>query len=154
MEYAGFWVRVLAKLIDLLIFLPLYIISIIFNPNNKQLSFVISVSITILILLYNIILIYSIGKTPGKIVMKLKVLKTDGEKVGIVNSIAREVFAIISILIWIIQKFGMSAEFINTLNTSFAFVSSFEVLVCLFNYRHKTTHDFIGNTVVIKELNF
>ncbi len=151
MEYAGFWVRVLAKFIDLLIFLPLIIInSFIFKENNSDIFFVISLSITILILLFNIIFIYLIGKTPGKIVMKLKVVKTDGEKAGMVNSIAREVFTIISILIWIIQRFGMSGEFINIINTFFAFAGSFEVLVCLFNYRYKTIHDYIGNTVVLK----
>ncbi len=150
MEYAGFWVRVLAKLIDLFIFLPLFIFSYIFNPNNNELSFVISLSIAILILFYNIIFIYFNGKTPGKSVMKLKVVKTDGEKAGMVNSIAREVFSIISILIWIIQRFDMSGGFINIINTFFAIVGSFEVLVCLFNYRYKTIHDYIGNTVVIR----
>ena len=150
MEYAGFWVRVLAKLIDLFIFLPLFIFSYIFNPNNNELSFVISLSIAILILFYNIIFIYFNGKTPGKSVMKLKVVKTDGEKAGMVNSIAREVFSIISILIWIIQRFDMSGGFINIINTFFAIVGSFEVLVSLFNYRYKTIHDYIGNTVVIR----
>ncbi len=149
MEYAGFWVRVLAKLIDFIVFLPPYFILLIFYHDIEN-SFVIYLSITILILLYNIIFVYLIGRTPGKIVMKLKVIKTDGEKVGIVNSISREIFAIISILLWIIQRIDMFGEFINAINPVFVLVASFEVLVCLFNYRYKTVHDYIGDTVVIK----
>ncbi len=150
MEYAGFWVRVLAKLVDYILFFPLLCISYILFKDNDYILLIIILSITILILLYNIIFVYLIGYTPGKMVMNLKVVKTDGEKVGIVNSITREVFAIISLLLWTILSFGIFGGFLNIVYTSFSFAGYFELLVCLFNYRHKTVHDFIGDTVVIK----
>jgi hypothetical protein len=50
MKYAGFWKRVLAKLIDLVIFLPFIIINTyIFRQNNKGIFLAISLSITILL---------------------------------------------------------------------------------------------------------
>lgn len=150
MEYAGFWVRVLAKLIDFIMFLPLLCISYILFKDNNYIFLRISLSITVLMLLYNIIFVYLIGRTLGKMVMNLKVVKTDGGKVGIVNSISREVFAIISLLLWIILSFGMFGGFLNSIYTFFSFAGYFEAIVCLFNYRYKTVHDFIGNTVVIR----
>lgn len=153
MKYAGFWKRVLAKLIDLVIFLPFIIINTyIFRQKNEGIFLAISLSITILILLYNVIFTYHLGKTPGKILLKLKVVKTDGKKVGVVNSISREVFAIISLMIWIVQEYKVFGDLksIGTISFIFTLTGSFETLVCLFNYQCKTIHDFIGNTVVIK----
>lgn len=153
MNYAGFWKRVLAKFIDFLIFLPLVIINIYFFKQNNRTTFLaISLSITVIILLYNIILTYYAGKTLGKIIMKLEVVKTDGQKVSIVNSIAREVFPIISLLIGIVQEYTFlgNMSFVDVIGLIFALVGSFEIFVCLFNHQHKTVHDFIGDTVVIE----
>lgn len=155
MNYAGFWKRFLAKIIDTLIFIPFILLNMyVFKSINKDLFLAVSLSITTLTLLYNVLFIYFLGKTPGKIILKLKVIKTDGSKVGLCNSILREAFSIVSLLIGVVQQFEVFGVIRYIDNISFAFTMIFmiENLTYFFNYRCKTIHDYIADTIVIDEV--
>jgi uncharacterized RDD family membrane protein YckC len=112
MNYAGFWKRFFAKFIDTLIFILLIIINnYVFKSIGKDVFLTISLSITVITLLYNISFLYFLGKTPGKMIMKIKVTKTDGSKLRLSNSIFRETFNIISLFIWVVEQYRIFGDF-------------------------------------------
>jgi uncharacterized RDD family membrane protein YckC len=155
LNYAGFWKRFLARIIDILIYLPFLLINyVMFESVNKNIFLNTSLLITILVLLYNVLFVYFIGRTPGKMIVKLKVIKTDGNKVGLSNSILRETFSIMSLLITIVQQFKVFGEisYINNIGFAFMILSLLDYLMYLFSSRCKTIHDYLADTVVIDEL--
>ena len=87
---AGFWVRLLASIMDtLIISIPLGIIAYILTGNwdNENLSGTISA-------IYSIVLpIIWYGYTVGKRMMKIRIVKVDGSKLGIGAMLMRVVVA-------------------------------------------------------------
>ncbi|MFC6038880.1 RDD family protein [Paenisporosarcina macmurdoensis] len=87
---AGFWVRLLASIVDsLVISIPLGIIAYILTGNwdNENLSGTISA-------IYSILLpIIWYGYTVGKRMMKIRIVKVDGSKLGIGAMLMRVVVA-------------------------------------------------------------
>lgn len=86
---AGFWVRLLATLLDgLIICLPLGIIFILLTGNWDDIYFY------LLITIYSIIVpILWHGYTVGKRIMNVRIVKVDGSKLGIGAMLMRYVVA-------------------------------------------------------------
>ncbi len=151
MDYAGFWKRFLASSIDGLIFYPLYVLNnLIFKSVDREIFLYISLLITTLSLLYNVLFIYFIGRTPGKIILKLKVVKTNGNEVGLSNALLRESFSIAKLIIWTIEQFAVFGK-LPYISFTFTLISLIDYIVYIFNYRCKTIHDYIADTIVIDE---
>ncbi len=151
MNYAGFWKRFLASSIDALLFYPLYVLNnSIFKSVDREIFLYISLLITSLSLLYNVLFVYFIGRTPGKIILKLKVVKTNGNKVGLSNALLREIFSVASLIIWLIEQFEIFGKIPN-ISFTFTLICLIDYLVYIFNYRCKTIHDYIADTIVIDE---
>lgn len=151
MNYAGFGKRFLAKIIDVGVFTPIYLlISYLVKINNGNLTLFIPLLFSISFILYNVLFTYYYGKTPGKIIMKLKVVKSDGNRVSIKNSIYREIFSILGVLLWVVEQFKQigilrEADFI------LAIFATLEYLWYFSNWKCKTIHDYIADTVVVNE---
>ena len=133
--YAGFWTRFVAYLIDMIV---IYAISSLLNTFsfgllNKQLDFPIlgeeSLSYVIVMFTYFIAMTYFFSQTLGKMIMKIKVETNKGEKLSLADVVYREL--------------------VGRLLTIFLVYLPY--LAVVFTNKKKGLHDFIADTVVVKE---
>ena len=133
--YAGFWIRFVAYVIDMIV---IYAISSLLNTFsfgllNKQLDFPIlgeeSLSYVIVMFTYFIAMTYFFSQTLGKMIMKIKVETNKGEKLSFVDVVYREL--------------------VGRLLTIFLVYLPY--LAVVFTNKKKGLHDFIADTVVVKE---
>ena len=133
--YAGFWVRFVAYLIDMIV---IYAIASLLNTFsfgllNKQLDFPIlgeeSLSYVIVMFTYFIAMTYFFSQTLGKMIMKVKVETNKGDKLSLADVVYREL--------------------IGRLLT--IFLAYIPYIAVAFTNKRKGLHDFIADTVVVKE---
>ena len=133
--YVGFWSRFVAYLIDMIV---IYAISSLLNTIsfgllNKQLDFPIlgeeSLSYVIVMFTYFIAMTYFFSQTLGKMIMKIKVETNKGEKLSLADVVYREL--------------------VGRLLTIFLVYLPY--LAVVFTIKKKGLHDFIADTVVVKE---
>ncbi|PIC81645.1 hypothetical protein CSV75_01075 [Sporosarcina sp. P18a] len=139
-KYAGFWIRLWAFLIDMLIISA--ISGIFIKPVFRVLDIAITkpsaflfspykVTALVLLLLYFILMTKIAGQTVGKMIMGIRVMKSNGEKVSWGSVIFREGFGrFISQMLWILY------------------------LLVLFLPQKKALHDVFADTVVVHERTF
>ena len=133
--YAGFWSRFVAYLIDMIV---IYAIASLLNTFsfgllNKQLDFPIlgeeSLSYVIVMFTYFISMTYFFSQTLGKMIMKIKVETNKGDKLGLMDVVYREL--------------------VGRLLTIFLVYIPY--LAVVFTNKKKGLHDYIADTVVVKE---
>ena len=133
--YAGFWTRFVAYLIDMIV---IYAVASLLNTFsfgllNKQLDFPIlgeeSLSYVIVMFTYFIAMTYFFSQTLGKMIMKIKVETNKGEKLSLADVVYREL--------------------VGRLLTIFLVYLPY--LAVVFTNKKKGLHDFIADTVVVKE---
>ena len=133
--YAGFWTRFVAYLIDMIV---IYAISSLLNTIsfgllNKVLDFPIlgeeSLSYVIVMFTYFIAMTYFFSQTLGKMIMKIKVETNRGDKLSLADVVYREL--------------------VGRLLT--IFLAYLPYLAVAFINKKKGLHDFIADTVVVKE---
>ena len=133
--YAGFWTRFVAYIIDMIV---IYAISSLLNTFsfgllNKQLDFPIlgeeSLSYVIVMFTYFIAMTYFFSQTLGKMIMKIKVETNKGDKLSFTDVIYREL--------------------VGRLLT--IFLANLPYLAIAFTNKKKGLHDYIADTVVVKE---
>lgn len=133
--YAGFWTRVVAFLIDLIVVYATASLlnTLSFGLLNKQVDFPIlgeeSLSYVIVIFTYLIAMTYFFSQTLGKMIMKIKVETNKGDKLSFTDVIYREI--------------------VGRLLT--IFLANLPYLAIAFTNKKKGLHDFIADTVVVKE---
>ena len=133
--YAGFWTRFVAYLIDMIV---IYAVASLLNTFsfgllNRQLDFPIlgeeSLSYVIVMFTYFIAMTYFFSQTLGKMIMKIKVETNKGEKLSLADVVYREL--------------------VGRLLTIFLVYLPY--LAVVFTNKKKGLHDFIADTVVVKE---
>ena len=133
--YAGFWMRFVAYLIDMIV---IYAISSLLNTFsfgllNKRLDFPIlgeeSLSYVIVMFAYFISMTYFFSQTLGEMIMKIKVETNKGDKLSFTDIIYREL--------------------VGRLLT--IFLANLPYLAIAFTNKKKGLHDYIADTVVVKE---
>ena len=133
--YAGFWTRFVAYLIDMIV---IYAISSLLNTIsfgllNKVLDFPIlgeeSLSYVIVMFTDFIAMTYFFSQTLGKMIMKIKVETNRGDKLSLADVVYREL--------------------VGRLLT--IFLAYLPYLAVAFINKKKGLHDFIADTVVVKE---
>ena len=133
--YAGFWTRVVAFLIDLIVVYATASLlnTLSFGLLNKQIDFPIlgeeSLSYVIVIFTYFIGMTYFFSQTLGKMIMKIKVETNKGDKLSFTDVIYREL--------------------VGRLLT--IFLANLPYLAIAFTNKKKGLHDYIADTVVVKE---
>lgn len=133
--YAGFWLRFVAFLIDSIVILSItgLLNTITFNTLNIELHIPIlgveAVSYAIVMFVYYILMTYYFSQTLGKMIMKIKVETNKGEKPTLGSVIFR--------------------EFVGKLLNIGLFYLPY--LVLPFTNKKKGLHDYIADTVVVKE---
>ena len=101
---AGFWIRVVASLVDAVILIVLQVILSLFlglltkgvsNGMNQQgltlISLLFTVFGTVLSMAYYVFFTGYCGQTPGKMAVRIKVIRTDGEEIRFGRAFFREV---------------------------------------------------------------
>lgn len=108
MNYAGFWPRLMAHNIDLLILLPTYYVCQMLVSDKLTLL----VICFILSYIYESTMIYFQGGTVGKRMMKIKVVSISGDKISIQRSLLRALAKIPSLLTFFIGfiVIGLNAQ--------------------------------------------
>lgn len=133
--YAGFWTRFASYLIDMIV---IYAISSLLNTIsfgllNKVLDFPIlgeeSLSYVIVMFTYFISMTYFFSQTLGKMIMKIKIETNRGDKLSFADVVYREL--------------------VGRLLT--IFLAYLPYLAVAFTNKKKGLHDFIADTVVVKE---
>ena len=133
--YAGFWTRFISYLIDMIV---IYAISSLLNTIsfgllNKVLDFPIlgekSLSYVIVMFTYFISMTYFFSQTLGKMIMKIKIETNRGDKLNFADVVYREL--------------------VGRLLT--IFLAYLPYLAVAFTNKKKGPHDFIADTVVVKE---
>ena len=133
--YAGFWIRFVAYVIDMIV---IYAVASLLNTLsfgllNKQVDFPIlgeeSLSYVIVMFTYFISMTYFFSQTLGKMIMKIKVETNRGDKLNLADVVYREL--------------------VGRLLT--IFLAYIPYIAVAFINKKKGLHDFIADTVVVKE---
>lgn len=133
--YSGFWVRFIAYIIDLIVVAALtgLLNTYSFGLLNRELYFPIlgeeGLSYVVVMFSYFILMTYYFSQTLGKMIMKIKVETNKGTKLKISDVLYREV--------------------IGRLLTTALF--NIPYIVVAFTDKKKGLHDYIADTVVVKE---
>ena len=133
--YAGFWMRFVAYLIDMIVVYATASLlnTLSFGLLNKQIDFPIlgeeSLSYVIVIFTYFIAMTYFFSQTLGKMIMKIKVETNKCDTLSFTDVIYREL--------------------VGRLLT--IFLANLPYLAIAFTNKKKGLHDYIADTVVVKE---
>ena len=174
MRYAGFWTRLVAGLIDAIVFMPLMLLYIWIQSRSYAGILIYVLPYWFCAAFYNIVLLARYGQTLGKMALRIKVTRVDGSDIGFKEACLRHsidaifgflsgIGMIIAILVtgpdiftgaytWIEQTKIIApntpafAEIAK--NMSKIWIWS-ELIVLLFNKKRRAIHDFIAGTVVI-----
>jgi len=173
--YAGFWVRVLASVVDKAIIVgaaKLFLLSRYFSLTGFS---VVTITGFLFYRFYHIGCVALWGQTPGKMAAKIKITRLDGSPAGWVRALLRNsVETLLTATVLAYELKGISlvspAQFMATdyvkrtalvdsfiskdtgyigLATNLFVLSEFVVL--FFNKKKRAIHDFIAGTVVIHD---
>ena len=133
--YAGFWTRFIAYVLDMIVVYSLASLlnTVSFGVLNRQFDFPIlgeeSLSYVIVMFTYFISMTYFFSQTLGKMIMKIKVETNRGDKLSFADVVYREL--------------------VGRLLT--IFLAYLPYLAVAFTNKKKGLHDYIADTVVVKE---
>jgi len=172
MVYAGFWSRLLAHLIDTLVFGPLIALQW-WSMSSRSASLALIIPLGVAGPLYSVVMHARRGQTLGKIVAGIQVAKVSGEPVSWREAILRDsvtiafdvisttatMFALLHIpeAAWSANWRELAVKLHETEPTwgrwaGIAMQVWFwgELFVLLLNRKRRSLHDFIAGTVVIR----
>lgn len=96
-EYAGFWIRVGASFIDMVVYLP------VIGINMYNLYFLKSLPLallaTLVLVVYKPFMEYRYGATLGKMAVKVKVVTGDSDQISIQHAVVRNIPALLGNLL-------------------------------------------------------
>ncbi len=166
-EYASFWIRVAAALIDTVVFAPLIVLSFVnlFYVKSLVLLYVMMV----LQALYKPLMEFKYGATLGKMAVKIKVVNEEQHPITLDQSFGRYLPWVISTVISLITTTAiyMSVDFnnltsymqlaeisesmpLNTVSQAYNFIFLILILWMTIDKKNQGVHDKIAKTMVIK----
>lgn len=166
-EYAGFWIRVGAAIIDMLAFIPIMALGF-YNLFSLK-SVVLLYILTLISSIYKPLMEWRYGATLGKMACKIKVVNTELGYLSIDQAFGRYIPWAISVLITLISttRMYMSSNFqnihtymeltaisqddpLNTVSTIYSFIFLIIVGSLIFDQHKRGFHDKIAGTLCIK----
>jgi uncharacterized RDD family membrane protein YckC len=153
--YVGFWKRSVATIIDCLIVSPLYIFYFRFYKDSLENKNILPI-ILFFIVIYgvNIYLNSKYGGTPGKLIMKIRIINRSGRYITIKQSFIRSLPAIINGVISlavIYNRVGNDGSAENIVDNIFAFYGIADILVIFVNKEKRTIHDYLAGSFVVNK---
>ncbi|MDI4649224.1 RDD family protein [Cohnella hashimotonis] len=155
--YFGFWKRVLMRIIDFgIIFIPLGLLYRFAVYESVQMNSILPyILMWIVTSAYYVLTLSIFGGTPGKLILKAKVVDHSGNQLSFYQSLLRSIFYILYAVTMI---FAFSDANFKPINAPFdviaqliGVVTILSDLIVLFNRRKKALHDYIAGSVVIKQ---
>jgi uncharacterized RDD family membrane protein YckC len=173
-RYAGFWVRLGANLVDLLILMPFIFLYYYLKSISWQIAVIFQTPFFLSFSLYNIYFLGRWGQTLGKMALRIKVTCLDGSPIGFRRAVLRHavdlffgvllqisgMMALLSVSETAVEMSGWREmnKFLYDATPVWGFWASHaesgwyfsEMVVLLFNKKKRAIHDFIAGTLVIK----
>jgi uncharacterized RDD family membrane protein YckC len=174
LEYAGFWPRLGALLLDLLIMLPLTALVLWCSERYRLFNLYYFVPSVLFGLFYGVYLVRRFGGTPGKLIVGVRIRKVNGEAVGYREAFLRElpelILTTLTSIALLIPVLHMSdteyhaLSFMERAKRTVELAPSWykplqivqnvwvwgELIVLLTNRKRRALHDFIAGTVVVR----
>ncbi len=174
LRYAGFWPRLGALLLDLLIMLPLGALAFWGTQRYRLFDLYYLVPGTFFGLFYSVYLVQRFGGTPGKLIIGIRIRKVSGDPVGYREALLRYfpefILGMLMSIALLIPVFHMSDTEYHTLSfmerakrmvelapswyKPLQIIQNVwvwgELIVLLTNRKRRALHDFIAGTVVVQ----
>lgn len=173
-EYAGFWIRVGAYLVDFLIMIPYVALSLFLS--SQFLSYFVHAFIPgiFFAFFYHVYLVERFGGTPGKLALNIRIKMLDGSdvtrKAAVLRYLPLFVLSTLSSLAFVMGASLIREETYHSLgyldknrlivelapkwygivNTLMQIWILAEFVTLLFNKSRRSVHDFIAGTIVVK----
>jgi uncharacterized RDD family membrane protein YckC len=156
-QYVGFWKRVCAMLLDTIIISPLLILYM------QHYKYFVSKKMVLPILLYyfvtfafDIFFNFRFGATPGKLIMRYRIVNENGRFISLQKAIIRFSFNFINAILYILKYFvltnGMIFNIVDVLYDVVTLIILIDVLAIVFNKEKRALHDYLaGSYVITKE---
>ncbi len=173
--YAGFWRRLGAHLIDILMIIPYMLIFFYLQKSNYLVLIFLFFFAIAFQFFWSIYLLKRFGGTPGKLICGVRVIRQNGMQIRWKEAFLRNIVDFPYLIytsifnLWFIHHLGyeifQSLSFMglgekvmeSNLNTHTIVQNVYQVwfwselIVLLFNKRKRALHDFIASTIVIKK---
>ncbi|WP_405175792.1 RDD family protein [Paenibacillus sp. FSL H8-0261] len=162
-DFIGFWNRVLATILDLLIILiPAVIVYWIFNSLAISLHSEIPIILEyIFFVVFDVFMIVRFGGTPGKLVLKMKIVNQQGNIPTLKEALIRNIFRIISTIFSMIvgvslydltvisTTLNLWAPLATDLSKILGLIMLVDYLFVAFTPRKRALHDMMAGTYVV-----
>jgi uncharacterized RDD family membrane protein YckC len=153
-EYVGFWKRVLAFLLDAIIFSPIVFLYMRYDRYFLENRLVFPVLLYLILpCFFQVFLNVKYGGTPGKLIVGIRIVDCDGHYISLMQSIYRVSPQIIASILSIVGDFFISGEQIKRIITliegAITWFYFIDVLVIVFNKKRRAIHDYIASTYVV-----
>lgn len=173
--YAGFWKRLGAILLDMVILIPYFLLLNFINSINLDAYLYTTIPSLLFSLWFYVYLVKRYGGTPGKLMVGTKIIKMDGSDVDWREAFLRySVSFIIGVLYTGVVIYGIlqldnekyqSLDWVDKQTYVFSAAPDFfkgyqwissiwiysELLILLLNKRKRALHDYIAGTVVVEK---
>jgi uncharacterized RDD family membrane protein YckC len=174
-NYATFWQRLAAMWIDFFVLLPLMVVQGLLESVSKGAALALVVPMAVAYSAYTIYCHGRFGQTVGKRVMGIRVMRTNGERIGWREAWLRSSVELFFSVLGVIGTFvalltiadtdyygvgwmqraqnvvGLQPAWLSWTGTATQIWVWSEVVVMLLNKRRRALHDFIAGTVVTSE---
>lgn len=167
-QYAGFWIRFLASIIDSFALIPITLLNLynLYFLKNIPLE----LFITLIAIVYKPFMEAKYGATLGKMALKIKVLNSDNKSIEIKHALLRYIPWVVGIFISLYSSYILfnNPDFLITKGWTessliqaelipkwLTYINSFTMIIfgvfIAFTTKKQGLHDFIANTVVVKK---
>lgn len=173
LQYAGFWPRLGALLLDLVIMLPLIVLSVWCSKRYRLFELYYFLPSTLFSLFYGVYLVRRFGGTPGKLIVGVRIRKVSGEPVGYREAFLRYlpdfmlgILGSVAVIIAVMRMTDAEYHALSFMERSKRIVELTpwytplqivqniwvwgELIVLLTNRKRRALHDFIAGTVVVR----
>ncbi|MDO8526736.1 MAG: RDD family protein [Deltaproteobacteria bacterium] len=169
LEYVGVWKRLLAYLVDIVIFLPLLPLSkflLLYSFQHR--TILPQIVMGLMMLSFWIFVTTKFGGTPGKLLLKLRVVNDDQNFISFFDSFLRvlpwiaislvsylELHYAISSITWIstVKSYDDAAKILSATKSIYGKILGvlvlIDLLVIIFNDKKRSLHDFIAGSYVV-----
>ncbi|OMF89985.1 RDD family protein [Paenibacillus sp. FSL R7-0273] len=164
-DYVGFWKRVLISILDFLILaLPIYFINGLAVSAAVQYQSGIPLWIEwLLISLFHIVLVAKYGGTPGRLIMRTRVVNEQGGRPSLKQAVIRYSFLLVNTLLAVIvtagdgtlsklpEAYANWAPLASDLTGFLALIIIIDCLFIVFSMRNRALHDMMAGTYVVNQ---
>lgn len=162
-DYTGFWKRVLINLVDFLILaLPVYFINgwAVSAAERYQSGIPLWIQ-WVLISLFNIVMVAKYGGTPGRLILRTRIVNEQGKYPSLKQAVIRYSFLLVNTLLAVIVAAGNGtlsklpeayanwAPLASDLMGFLALIIIIDCLFIVFSMRNRALHDMMAGTYVV-----